>query len=277
MPRDFCTAPAAAALSRAPHLNQPSTSVIVRLSDFGGLPNVPDNDSQASPRGMAIRFYLGQHVHTDIVAHSFDGFPTHTGEEFLEFVRALAASGPAVPKPTPLEKFLAAHPAAMRFAVAPKPIPTSFAHESFFGVSALKFTNRDGASRFGRYRIRPDAGTEYLSDDEAAKKQPNFLQDELSARIARGPVKFHLCVQLAEPGDEVNDATSNWPDGRAEVQIGTITLTERADESDPEMRKIIFDPIPRVDGLDPSDDPLWNLRADLYLLGGRRRRQASGL
>jgi catalase len=273
----FAPTPAAAALSRAPHLNQPSTSVIVRLSDFAGVPSVPDNDLQAaSPRGMAIRFYLGEHVHTDIVAHSIDGFPTRTGEEFLQFVRALAASGPAEPKPTPLEKFLAAHPAAMRFAVAPKPIPTSFARESFFGVSALKFTNRDGASRFGRYRIRPDAGAEYLTDDDAAKKQPDFLQDEFSARIARGPVKFHLFVQLAEPGDEVNDATSNWPDGRPEVQIGTISLTERADESDPETRKIIFDPIPRMDGLDPSDDPLWNLRADIYLLSGRRRRQASG-
>jgi hypothetical protein len=45
----------------------------------------------------------------------------------------------------------------------------------------------------------------------------------------------------------------------------------------PETRKIIFDPIPRTGGLDPSDDPLWNLRADIYLLCGRRRRKASGL
>ena len=210
------------------------------------------------------------------MAHSFDGFPTHTGEEFLEFVRALAASGPAVPKPTPLEKFLAAHPAAMRFAVAPKPIPTSFARESFFGVSALKFTNRDGASRFGRYRIRPDAGTEYLTDDEAAKKQPDFLQDEFSARIARGPVKFHLFVQLAEPGDEVNDATSNWPDGRAEVQIGTITLTERATNRTRKCARSFSIRSRAWMALDPSDDPLWNLRADIYLLSGRRRRKASG-
>ena len=41
----------------------------------------------------------------------------------------------------------------------------------------------------------------------------------------------------------VADPTSNWPAGRPEVQLGTITLTERADEADPETRKIIFDPI----------------------------------
>ena len=179
----FVPTPDAAGLSRAVHLNRPSTPVIVRLSDFGGLPNVADNDQGASPRGMAIRFYLGEHVHTDIVGHSFDGFPVHNGEEFLEFLRAIAASGPAVPKPTPVDQFLAAHPATKRFATAPKPIPTSLARESFFGVSALKFTNAGGASRFGRYRIRPDAGAEYLTDDEAAKQQPDFLQQEFAERL----------------------------------------------------------------------------------------------
>jgi catalase len=172
--------------------------------------------------------------------------------------------------------FLSAHPAALKFAVAPKPIPTSFAREAFFGVSAVKFTNREGVSRFGRYRIRPGAGTEYLTADEANQKNPQFLFEEFSARLAAGSVKFDLFVQLAEPGDEVADATCAWPDSRPQLELGTITLTERANELEPEMRKIIFDPIPRVDGLDPSDDPLWQLRADIYLMSGRRRRTAGG-
>jgi catalase len=267
----------AAQLTRAPHFAASSTSVVVRLSDFAGVPTIPDNDSEgAGPRGMAVRFYLGEHLHTDLIGHSHDGFPVHTGEEFLQFVRALAASGPAALKPTPIEKFLAANPAAMRFAVAPKPIPTSFAREAFFGVSSIKFTNREGTSRFGRYRIRPDAGPEYLSADEAANKTPDFLFDEFATRIAKAPVKFHISVQLAEAGDEVADATIVWPASRPEVKLGTITLTERVNDLEPEMRKIIYDPIPRVDGLDPSDDPLWQLRADIYLMSGRRRRAASG-
>lgn len=40
-------------------------------------------------------------------------------------------------------------------------------------------------------------------------------------------------------------------------------------------RRIIFDPIPRVDGIEPSGDPLLDLRAAIYLLSGRRRRQAT--
>jgi catalase len=44
------------------------------------------------------------------------------------------------------------------------------------------------------------------------------------------------------------------------------------DDQAPERRKIIFDPLPRVDSIDPSGDPLTQVRADLYLLSGRRRR-----
>jgi catalase len=41
-----------------------------------------------------------------------------------------------------------------------------------------------------------------------------------------------------------------------------------------EQKHIIFDPIPRVDGIEPSDDPLLELRAAIYLISGRRRRAA---
>jgi catalase len=47
------------------------------------------------------------------------------------------------------------------------------------------------------------------------------------------------------------------------------------DDKEPERRKIIFDPIPRVDGIDTSGDPLSEVRAEIYLLSGRRRRAAA--
>jgi catalase len=248
--------------------------VTVRFSDFAGVPTVPDNDpNAASPRGIAIRFHLGEHVHTDIVGHSHDGFPTRTGEEFLEFARALAASGPNTPKPTPLDSFLSTHPKALEFAIAPKPIPTSFARESFYGVNAFRFTNKDGVSRFGRYRILPEAGREYLDTAAAAAKSKDFLFDEIVSRLERAPVHFRILVQLAESGDTVNDATINWPEERPLLEFGTIALTRPAPD-DSEHRRIIFDPVPRVDGITPSDDPLIELRAAVYILTDRRRRAA---
>jgi len=270
----FAPSAEAAKLTRAPHANKPSTPVTVRYSDSSGLPNIPDNDEHSSPKGIAIRFHLADHLHTDIIAHSYDGFPVRTGEEFLEFLRAAAAAGAG--RPEAIGAFLAAHPNAKRFAETPKPIPTSFARQAFFAGTAFKFTNSNGVSRHGRFRIRPEAGTEYLSDKEAAAKSPNFLFDELGPRLARQPVKLAILVQMAEPGDDVADASTTWPAGRTEIPFGTITLTTRVDEQAPERRKIIFDPLPRVDGIDSSGDPLTEVRADLYLLSGRRRRAALG-
>jgi catalase len=223
----FTPSPEAAALTRAPHIRRNSTPVTVRFSDFAGIPTVPDNDPQgASPRGCAIRFHLAEHAHTDIVAHSVDTFPVRTAEGFLGFLNALIATDPAGPHPNAIERFLGAHPAALTFVQTPKPIPTSFARESFFAVSAFKFTNADGASRHGRYRILPAAGNEYLDDAAAAAQGPNFLFDEIKQRVAKEPVRFRIAVQLAENGDTVDDATIRWPEDRPRLAFGDISLTE---------------------------------------------------
>ncbi|HVS36207.1 MAG TPA: catalase family peroxidase [Gemmataceae bacterium] len=272
----FTPSAEAAKLTRVPHAARPSTPVTVRFSLTAGVPTVADNDPMgSSPQAMAVRFHLADHVHTDIIAHSHNGFPTRTGEEFLEFLRAAAASGPGAPTPPPIAAFLAAHPAAKAFVETPKPIPTSYARQAYFAVTAFKFTNAADQSRFGRFRIRPEAGTEFLTAEQAAKKTTDFLAAELSERLARGPARFRVLVQMAEAGDQVADSTSHWPESRPLVEFGTVAVTERVDELAPERRKIIFDPDPRVDGIDSAGDPLTAVRSDIYLLSGRRRRAAA--
>ena len=270
----FTPSPGAASLTRAPHLNRPSTPVTVRFADSTGIPVIPDNDPNADPRGLAIRFHLAERVHTDIISHSTDGFPTRTGQEFLEFLRALAASDPSKLSGSPLEAFLGAHPKALAYVQTPKPAPSSFARESYFGVTAMRFSDKDGISRYGRYRIVPEAGNDYLDSAAVKAKSANFLFDELAERIAKGPIKFSIRDQLANDGDTVDDATAQWPEDRTVLNLGTLALTERVADSDHEQKHIIFDPIPRVDGIDPSNDPLLELRAAIYLLSGRRRRAA---
>jgi catalase len=271
----FTPSPEAAKLTRAPHANRSSTPVTVRYSNSTGVPTIPDNDpARSGPRGIAVRFHLDDHVHTDIVAHSTNGFPVRTGEEFLEFLRAVAEFGAG--KTEALGSFLATHPNAKRFVETPKSIPTSFVREAFFAVTSFKFTNADGVSRHGRFRIRPESGTEHLSNEDAAAKSENFLFDELPQRLAREPVRLGVFVQIAESADDVANASVTWPENRTEIPFGTITLTDRVDDQVPERRKIIFDPVPRVDGIDSSGDPITEVRSDIYLLSGRRRRAVFG-
>jgi len=275
----FTPSSRATSLTRAPHVVRISTPVTVRFSNSTGLPLLPDNDGNADPRGLAIRFHLAEHSHTDIVSHSTDGFPTRTGDEFLEFLTAIATSDPSKPSdpahPAPIEKFLGSHPAALKFVQTPKPAPASFARETYFGVTAYRFINKDGAARFGRYRIVPAAGNEHLNAATTAGKAPTYLFDELQQRIARSPIEFRVLVQLADAGDVVDDATIHWPADRPLLELGAITLTQPVADNAGEQKHIIFDPIPRIDGIEPSADPLLELRAAIYLLSGRRRRAAA--
>ena len=268
----FTPSAAAKTLARAPHFERPSTPVSVRFSNFAGVPNIADNHRDAGPRGMAVRFHLGPHVHTDIIAHSTDGFPARTAQEFLEFLRAAGESGPDQPHPNPIEQFLGSHPAALQFLQTPKPVPASFASENFFSVSAYRFTNWAGTSQFGRYRLIPAGGTQYLDDTTAAQMGPNFLFEDIVARLEAGGVAFHIVVQLAGEGDVIDDATVRWPESRMLLNLGTLELKSTVPENEAEQRHVIFDPIPRVDGIDASKDPLLQPRADVYLVSGRRRR-----
>ena len=155
----FTPSPDAAGLTSAPHFTSPSTPITIRFSSSTGLPQIPDTDPNANPRGIAIRFHLpdvdGRRKHTDIIAHSTKYFPTRTGAEFLEFLKA--ATGPNAAEAVP--EFLSRHPETVRFLQDPKPSPVSFATQRYFGVNAFKFV-RDGSTTLLRYRIVPVAGEE---------------------------------------------------------------------------------------------------------------------
>ena len=275
MKGSFTPSAEAASLSKAPHFASGSTTpVVVRFSSSTGIPNIPDTDGQANPRGIAIRFVLGAdgHRHTDIIAHSTPYFPVRTGEGFQGLLEAIGGGT--------IGEFLEKNPAAARFVSAPKPSPVSFATEKFYGVNAFKFTTEGGAESFVRYRIEPAAGVAVLSDAELASKSADYLYEELVERVgSSAPVVFKLLVQIAESGDQCDDATVLWPESRKVVELGTVSLTEVAPTADSakEEQKIIFDPIPRVDGIEPTEDPLLQMRASIYLISGRERRAAPAL
>jgi catalase len=81
---------------------------------------------------------------------------------------------------------------------------------------------------------------------------------------------------LAEDGDTVDDATVRWPEERSQLAFGEISLEEIVPNNVAEQRHVIFDPIPRLDGIEASADPLFEPRANVYLISGRRRRAAGG-
>lgn len=238
------------------------------------MPSIPDTDPQSEPRGIAVRFHHpnssdGKRVHTDIVAHSVPLFPARTGQEFYELLTALT-TGKA-------QEFLGSHPSALAFVTAPKPFTQSFATAKYYALSAIKLTNAEGKTTYVRYRFVPEAGAHSLSAEEATAKGPNYLFEELPSRLSSGPVKFKLVAQVGEDGDVTDDITKQWPEERKQVELGEVVVEGEvpAAEQREQQKQIIFDPVPRVDGLEPSEDPLLDTRANMYLISGRERRAAA--
>ncbi len=58
------------------------------------------------------------------------------------------------------------------------------------------------------------------------------------------------------------------------MTLGTIKLDSLLENNEKEQKYFILDPIPRVQGVEPSDDPLLEMRAALYLWSGKQRRAA---
>ena len=122
----FAPSSEAKSQTTAPQFNNASTPITVHFSNSTGIPQMPDTDPNANPRGFGMRFHLGERVHSDVIAHSIPLFPTRTGQGFLEFLRAVAASPPGTPSPSPIEQFLGANPTALAFVQAEKLPPASF-------------------------------------------------------------------------------------------------------------------------------------------------------
>ena len=268
----FTPAKGARSISRAAHLKGATVPVTVRLSEGTGVPQINDDNPNASPHGMAVRFQLPGGAFTDIVANSHNGFFVGTGEDFLAFLKAIAATKPDSPHPSPIEQFLGGHPRALKVIVDSKALPKSFATLGFFGNNAFVFVDSAGTKRAGRYQILPIAGIHHLDSTAATKLPPNYLFEDLTRRIARGPIRYRLLVQLANPGDPTNDGSIVWPDDRKRVELGTISLTKIAPNNEELQRSLTFNPIYITDGIQLSDDPFVPLRSAVYALSVAHRR-----
>lgn len=265
----FTPTSAAAKLSKAPHFNRPTTPVVARFSNGSALTNPADSD-KSNIRGLAIRFELESapvRLHTDVVANSLDCFPATTGQEALDFFNSI--------RDGTFASYLEAHPKAVAFVQAPRPIPVAFGRERYHAIHAYKFVSGEGKEAYIRYRILPAAGEAHLTDAELEGKPHGFLFDGVAETLkTAGPIVFKLVAQVAQEGDVTDDNTVKWPEDREFVELGTVQLETVLDDQEAGQKRIIFDPVPRVDGIEPSADPLLEVRAGVYLLSGRQRRDA---
>jgi catalase len=264
--------PEAASLTRAEHMQGSPVAATVRFSNGGGDPAAPDRAKDG--RGLAVKLYLEDGSRTDLVSLTLPRFFVRNPDDFLEFTRARKPD-PETGQPdmAKLGAFLESHPEALpaiQHALS-QPAPASYAQLEYHGIHAFKWIAADGTERWVRFGFRPLAGVAGLSDEEAAERSADYLQEEIRERLAREPVEFELEVAIAEDGDDPDDPTEPWPDARARVVVGTLRVEalDRTRERDGDV--LVFDPTRVTDGIELSADPILHVRPDAYAVSVERR------
>jgi catalase len=256
-------------LSKAVVFQSGRVPVIGRFSLGGGDPNATDDLSNV--RGLGLQFSLpdGEQWRTAMI--NLPVFPFKDPQAFYDnMVASQRDPNTHQPDPAKLTAFIASHPETARaIGIIKSHAPSSgFDNAAFYGLNAFRFINADGTSTYVRWTLAP---VEPYEAATGTSQDNNFLFDGLIASIHQHPLQWHLIMTVAQPGDPTDNATIPWPEGREQVDVGTLTLDSVESEETSPARDINFDPLVLPAGISPSNDPLLSARSAIYSRSFTRR------
>ena len=271
----FRATPEASALSTAEMLTGDPIDVVVRLSNGGSSPYLPDRAAakRGNTLGMSVRFDLPSGDHSMWTALNVGAFAARDADDFLALVSAQRPELPGMqPNPLRFLAFALANPhctAGVKAAATLKPV-ASFATARFNGLHAFYLVDVQGARRAFRYRWMPVAGVVDMDPKLDKALPPQYLISEIRQRVERAPVAWQLVFQMAAPDDPVDDLTKQWPEHRPKVVAGEIVV-DRPHENPEQVDGWCFDPTRMPRGIELSDDPVLHFRSEAYWESHRRR------
>lgn len=246
--------------------------VIVRFSVGGANPKVADNGK--GQRNMALQFDLPG---GEVWQHGNINAPVFGAANPQQFLGRLASLQPdpatKAADPAKVKAFADANPEVLiqgRY-FASQPVPASFGSVNYWGVHGFIFTSASGQKTAGKWIFEPVGGVQGLSDDDAKAKGPSFLFDDLRQRVAAGNVAFNFNLEVAQPGDKLDNATVPLPEGRRKVTLGQLKLTSVSADASGACLTINFDPNRMPKGVEGAGDPMLAARTAPYVLGLGRR------
>lgn len=257
-------------LSKAAVFRSGRVPVIGRFSFGGGNPYVAD--APDAVRGLGLQFLLpdGEEWRTAMI--NFSVFPFNTPQAFYDnLVASQADPNTHKPDPKKMAAFAVSHPEfvqAIKIIQSHQP-SSGFDNTAYYGLNAFRFIDVGGRSTPVRWMMMPQQPFAPASGTSQADK--NYMFDALIASILQHPLQWHLIITIGQTGDRTNDATVPWPEGREQVDAGTLTLDDVEGEATSSCRDINFDPLVLPAGIAPSDDPLLSARSAVYSQSFTRR------
>jgi len=228
--------------------------------------NIADSDAHASyasapVRGFGIRIATpdGQEWRSSMLDAPV--FAAPTPQSFYSFLIASGSNDP-----NKMKEYVGAHPEVLAFIdwVEGHPRTESWSEDRFNSLNAFILSDASGARHAVRWSFVPAARAITLTPEELANRAPDFLEEDISHRVAAGPQLWNLVLTVANPGDPTADPTKAWPEGRRTVDVGTLMVRRIEPEADGPCRDINYDPTVLPTGITTSDDPFPAARSAVY-------------
>jgi catalase len=247
------------ALSKAQVFESGQYPVVGRFNLGTADPNAAD--AMVRVRGLGIQIVTpdGQQWRSAMIDAPV--FAVSTPQGFYELLTASKSKDPDA-----MKNFIAAHPEFVAFAGWAKggPWTDSYAEEQYNSLNSFVFEDASGTKHVVRWSLVPLAQPVPITPEELAKQGPDFLEQEITQRVAAGPQRWNLIITVADPGDPTADPTKAWPAGRRTVNAGTLTVQQIEPEPDGPCRDINYDPTVLPAGITTSDDPFPAARSAAY-------------
>lgn len=246
-------------ISRARIFTRGSYPVLGRFNL--GSPDPNASDAAVRIRGMSLLISGPDAEEWRTAMINAPVFTTSTPRAFYELLLASKSSDPNA-----MASFTKQHPEFAAFASWANngPWMGSFAEERFNGLNSFIFENAAGVSRAVRWSFVPETTATPVSPAQLSTKGPDFLEQDITERVARGPVRWRLIVTVASRGDPTADPTRAWPPDRPTINVGALVVRNIEPERDGPCREINFDPTVLPAGMKTSDDPFPAARSAAY-------------
>ena len=248
-----------ATLSKAQVFERGEYPVVGRFNIAGSDPHIPD--PMAPVRGLGIRILTpkGQEWRSAMIDAPV--FAAPTPQAFFAFLQAAASKDSNA-----LKQYAAVHPEILTFVdwVKNHPRTESWAEDRFNSLDSFDFINASGAKHVVRWSFVPLLPSVTVPPSELARREPDFLDEDITRRVALNSQSWRLIVTIADPGDPSSDPTKPWPADRRTVDTGTLKVQQIVPEADGPCRDINFDPTVLPPGITTSDDPFPAARSAAY-------------
>lgn len=255
----------AADLSKARVFTQPQVQVVGRFSIGAGNPHASDDSTKTV--SMALLLATDDNQQWRMAMNNQPFFATRDAEGFLAMVKATAVD-PATGRSDPerLSAFLKAYPEAEKFLSwgASAPSPGSFTGVEFYAANAFYFVDSQAKRHAVRWFMRPHDSFKALDEEMLTSARQDLLFDDLRARLDQKPLYWDLMLQVAKPGDPIDDASQPWPQEREQVLAGTLEIKQVVEQANGACRDINFDPSIVPEGIEVSSDPILSARSGAY-------------